>query len=167
VLTAYEKDLTFDDIHQSTELARKEDLDFCHFVIAGGPGETIQTLERGFRNSLRLGGAIIVAVPGMRIYPRTRLFKRAVADGQISAGVNLLNPAYYLAPGLTLELVLESLKRFAALSPNWVVGDFDPEYENLVKRLRQRGVNGPLWSYFAAAQRLWPRTPNSSDPPRT
>jgi radical SAM superfamily enzyme YgiQ (UPF0313 family) len=128
VLTAYEKDLTFEDIHQSTELARKEDLDFCHFVIAGGPGETNETLERGFRNSLRLGGAIIMAVPGMRIYPRTRLFKRAVAEGQISADVNLLNPAYYLAPGLTLELVLESLRRFAALSPNWVVGDFDPEY---------------------------------------
>jgi radical SAM superfamily enzyme YgiQ (UPF0313 family) len=162
VLTAYEKDLTFEDIYRSTELARGEDFDFCHFVIAGGPGETIETLEHGFRNSLRLGGAIIMAVPGMRIYPHTRLFKRAVAEGQISSGANLLNPAYYLAPGLTLELVLESLKRFAVLSPNWVVGDFDPEYENLVKRLRQRGVNGPLWSYFATAQRLWPRTPKAS-----
>lgn len=166
VLTAYEKDLTFEDICDSTELVRAADIDFCHFVIAGGPGETRETLERGFRNSLRLGSAIIMAVPGMRIYPGTRLFKRAVAEGQISSETNLLNPAYYISPGLTLEVVLESLKRFASLSPNWVVGDFDPEYENLVKRLRQRGVNGPLWSYFATAQRLWPRTPNfMSEPP--
>ena len=165
VLTTYEKDLTFADIYDSTELARATDLDFCHFVIAGGPGETRETLEQGFRNSLKLGGAIIMAVPGMRIYPGTRLFKRAIAEEQIPSDANLLNPAYYISPGLTLELVLESLKRFASLSPNWVVGDFDPDYENLVKRLRERGVNGPLWSYFATAQRLWPRTPSLNHDP--
>src|SRR5260221_3252710 len=162
VLAAYEKDLTFADIQHSTELAREQGLDFCHFVISGGPGETCQTLEAGFKNSLHLAGAIIMAVPGMRIYPGTRLWERAVAEGQILARSNLLKPAYYLAPGLTLDRVVESLKRFAAQSPNWVVGDFDPGYEKLVSRLRQRGVQGPLWSYFATAQRLWPRIPSAT-----
>ena len=97
-----------------------------------------------------------MAVPGMRIYPGTPLFARAQAEGLLQPEANLLKPAYYLAPGLTVESVLQTLKLFAAQSPNWVVGDFSPDYEKLVSRLRQRGVTGPLWSYFATAQRLWP-----------
>jgi len=158
VLEAYQKDFTFDDIRRSTELARGEDIDFCHFVIAGGPGETRTTLEIGFKNSKALGRPIIMVVPGMRIYPGTRLFKRALKERQLQRGTNLLEPAYYLAPGLSLDLLLELLKGFAAQSPNWVVGDFDPAYDGLVTRLRQRGVTGPLWSYFSTAQRLWPKT---------
>lgn len=157
VLEAYQKGLTFEDIRHSTELARSEDIDFCHFVIAGGPGETRTTLETGFKNSKALGRPIIMAVPGMRIYPGTRLFERAVTEGLLQPGANLLKPAYYLAPGFTLDQLLELLKGFASQSPNWVVGDFDPAYKGLVTRLRQRGVTGPLWSYFSAAQRLWPR----------
>lgn len=157
VLEAYQKDFTFEDIRQSTELARKAGIDFCHFVIAGGPGESSSSLETGFENSKRLGGAVILAVPGMRVYPGTRLFEQAMAEGQLQPGVNLVKPVYYLSPKLTLDQVLVALKRFASILPNWVVGDFDPGYESLVSRLRQRGVTGPLWSYFATVQRLWPR----------
>jgi radical SAM superfamily enzyme YgiQ (UPF0313 family) len=163
VLGSYGKDFTFADIRRATELARNQELDFCHFVIAGGPGETCQTLETGFKNSLGLSGAIIMAVPGMRIYPGTRLWKRAINEGQILPSANLLNPVYYFAPGLTLERVVDDLKRFAARSPNWIVGDFEPAYEKLVSRLRQRGVQGPLWSYFATAQRVWPRMQTDSN----
>ena len=156
VLSAYQKDFIFEDIRRSTELARQAELDFCHFIIAGGPGETERTLELGFKNSQSLGGAIIMAVPGMRIYPGTHLYDLALAEGQLSPGTDLLEPAYYLARGLSLESLVGTLKKFAAQSPNWIVGDFDPAYEKLVARLRQRGVTGPLWSYFATAQRLWP-----------
>src|SRR5581483_3752215 len=156
VLAAYQKDFSFEDVFQSTELARNAEIDFCHFVIAGGPGETSATLDQGFENSRSLGGAIILAMPGMRIYPGTALYERALAEGLLPSGLNLLKPAYYLAPGLTLEGVLNSLRGFAARSPNWIVGNFAPGYEKLVALLRQRGVTGPLWSYFAAAQRLWP-----------
>lgn len=157
VLAAYQKDFTFEDIRRSTDLVRSENIDFCHFAIAGGPGETRETLERGFANSQLLGEPVIMAVPGMRIYPGTRLFERAAAEGRIARGINLLKPAYYFAPGLDLESVMEQLKGFAARSPNWIAGDFDPDYEGLVARLRRRGVSGPLWSYFSTAQRLWPR----------
>jgi radical SAM superfamily enzyme YgiQ (UPF0313 family) len=159
VLEAYEKDLCFEDIRISSELARSEEIDFCHFVIAGGPGETPETLQRGYENSQQLGGAIIIAVPGMRIYPGTRLFQRAIAEKVLEPGTNLLEPLYYLAPGLSLRDVLDRLKHFATQSPNWILGDFDPSYEKLVLRLRQRGVLGPLWSYFSAAQRLGPVGP--------
>jgi len=156
VLGEYEKDLTFDDIRFSNDLARAAEIDSCHFVIAGGPGETLRTLKQGFENSLLLGRPVIMAVPGMRIYPGTGLFQRALHEGQIRDDSDLLKPTYYLSPNFNLDELLDHLKQFARESPNWIVGDADPAFERLVAKLRERGVTGPLWSYFSAAQRLWP-----------
>jgi hypothetical protein len=98
-----------------------------------------------------------MAVVGMRIYPGTHLFEQAVAEGVIRPDANLLAPAYYLAPGLTAEGIFQQLQEFARRCPNWIVGDPEPAYQRLVARLRQRGVAGPLWSYFSMIQRLWPQ----------
>jgi hypothetical protein len=115
-------------------------------------------LREGFENSRRLNAATILAVVGMRIYPGTHLYHQAVAEGRISPDLDLLAPAYYLAPGLTEEMVFERLQEFARLSPNWIVGDPVPGYTDLIGRLRRRGVTGPLWSYFSTVQRLWQPT---------
>ena len=71
VLQAYQKDFTFEDIRQSSELARREKVEACHFLICGGPGETEATLEKSLENSRRLKDTVIMAVVGMRIYPGT------------------------------------------------------------------------------------------------
>ncbi len=92
----------------------------------------------------------------MRVYPGTHLFQQAIAEGRLASHANLLQPAYYLAPGLTTDGVMAKLERFARQSPNWIVGDPDPGYRNLVTRLRHRGVAGPLWSYFSLIQHLRP-----------
>jgi len=156
VLRVYGKDFTFEDILVSNELARQNKVDCCHFLISGGPGETRETLQIGFRNARQLQGAVILAVAGMRIYPGTHLFDRACEEGLITDATDLLSPAYYVAPGLTAESVIAELRQQAAESPNWIVGDPAPAYQKLVERLRQRGVIGPLWSYFAMMQRLRP-----------
>lgn len=157
VLRHYNKHLTFEDILLSTELAKEQNIDCCHFLIAGGPGETEETLEQTYANSLRLDHPTIMAAIGMRIYPGTPLYLRAIKEEIIPADCDLLNPRYYIAPGLESESIFQQLRRFASKSPNWVVGDPVPEYFKLVTRLRSRGVVGPLWSYFAAIQRLWPQ----------
>jgi len=157
VLEAYGKRLTFEEILHSSDLARQEGLDCCHYLICGGPGETFGTLETSFQNSLRLNGAVIMAVVGMRVYPGTPLFQRALAEGCVVPDADLLQPTYYLAPGLTTETVFERLRGFAQRSPSWIVGDPSPAYVSLTERLRRRGVVGPLWSYFAMIQRLWPQ----------
>ncbi|HTL57769.1 MAG TPA: lipid biosynthesis B12-binding/radical SAM protein [Candidatus Limnocylindrales bacterium] len=156
VLQSYRKDFTLDDIVRSSELARQEQIDFCHYVIAGGPGETMATLRRGFENSRRLGDAVVMAVVGMRIYPGTSLFDQAVAEGRIRPETNLIDPIYYLASGLEQEVVFKALQEFARTSPNWIVGDPEPSYQKLVVRLRQRGIVGPLWSYFSMIQQIRP-----------
>lgn len=157
VLAAYAKHLTFEDILESSQLARAEQIDYCHYLICGGPGETWETLEAGFANSRRLPDAVVMAVVGMRIYPGTPLARLAEREGQIGRETDLLHPVYYLAPGLSAEAVFGRLVEFARASPNWIVGSADAAYERLVQRLRARGVLGPLWSYFALLQRLQPR----------
>jgi radical SAM superfamily enzyme YgiQ (UPF0313 family) len=158
VLAAYHKDFSFDEVLRSSELARREHVDCCHFLICGGPGESRATLARSFANSHQLKGTVIMAVVGMRIYPGTSLFELALSEGQISPDTDLLTPKYYLAPGLSAEAVFGQLQEFARLSPNWIVGDPAPGYASLVERLRQRGVVGPLWGYFAILQRIQPWT---------
>ena len=159
VLEAYGKKFSFDDVLESSELARKEGLDYCHFLICGGPGENLTTLQTGFRNSHRLSGAVILAVVGMRIYPGTALHERALSEGLLDVGTDLLSPVYYLAPGLTKEAIFGQLRDFALRSPNWIVGDPAPDYTRLVERLREKGVAGPLWSYLAMLQRIMPPPP--------
>jgi hypothetical protein len=61
---------------------------------------------------------------------------------------------------LTSETVFQKLNSFSARSPNWLPGDTNPAYDNLVSKLRKRGVMGPLWSYFAMTQRVWPQLKN-------
>lgn len=156
VLAAYHKGFTFDEVRRASEMAGQENIDYCHYLIAGGPGETRATLEAGYRNSLHLPDAVIMAVVGMRIYPGTHLFEEAVAEGRIRRDTNLLPPAYYVSASLAPEEIFVLLQDFAHRSPNWIVGDPDPAYEKLVARLRQRGVAGPLWSYFSMIQRLQP-----------
>jgi radical SAM superfamily enzyme YgiQ (UPF0313 family) len=158
VLESYSKRLTFEDILNSSELARQQQIDCCHFLICGGPGETARTLQITYEHSLALKSAIILAVVGMRVYPGTALHTRALQEGRLPPEANLLSPTYYLSPALTEAEVFGRLQDFAQRSPHWVIGDPTPAYARLVERLRARGVPGPLWSYFAMVQRLWPQT---------
>jgi radical SAM superfamily enzyme YgiQ (UPF0313 family) len=159
VLEAYGKRLTFDDIRQSGELARANGVDHCHFLICGGPGETAETLETSYENSRHLNDAVIMAMVGMRIYPGTPLWERALEEGRIARDTDLLTPAYYLAPGLAEDEIFARLQQFSMRSPNWITGDPPPAYTRLVARLRGQGIVGPLWGYFPMIQRLWPSMP--------
>jgi radical SAM superfamily enzyme YgiQ (UPF0313 family) len=156
VLAAYHKGLHFEDIRHAHQLAREAGIDSCHFLICGGPGETAQTLRQNFERSEQLEGAVFMTVVGMRVYPGTPLFERALAEGRFSPDTSLLQPVYYVSPALTAEEITEQLTAFAQRSPNWIVGDPSPAFANMVRRLRERGVVGPLWSYVAMIQRLWP-----------
>ena len=157
VLQAYHKAFGFEDILLASELAREEKIDYCHYLIAGGPGETYATLCRSFENSRRLRDAVIMAVVGMRIYPGTELLQRAVTEGRIAPDADLLAPAYYLAAGLDQQETFRLLEEFARRSANWIVGDPEPAYTRFVGRLRGRGVVGPLWSYLSMIQHIRPQ----------
>lgn len=154
VLQAYGKRFTFDDIAESSELAHKHKVEFCHFLVCGGPGETRETLQRSFENSLRIRQNLSLALVGMRIYPATPLHDRARSEGVIRADTDLLEPQYYLAPSLTEDVIFDRLREFRKRDPSWIVGEASAPYIAMTKRLREKGMVGPTWSYFAVMQRL-------------
>lgn len=154
VLEAYRKKLRFEDIRQAADLAAASRVDQCHFLILGGPGETEATLEETLQNSLQIRDAVMLPIIGMRVYPGTHLEDRALAEGWITPDTDLLEPVHYVAPGLTADRITQRLAEFVRTHPNWILGDPPPSFGRLVERLRQRGVIGPLWTYFAMLQRM-------------
>jgi len=154
VLAAYGKRFTFDDVLQASVLAQAREIDYCHFLICGGPGETRQTLHETFRNSQRLPGGAVLALAGMRVYPGTPLFEEARRQAQCPAEPDLLEPHFYFTPHLASEEILNEMKRFSQTSPNWIVNEPPPQYAAFAEKLRRRGVVGPLWSYLSLIQRF-------------
>jgi hypothetical protein len=56
---------------------------------------------------------------GIRIYPNTPLAERAVSDGIINRNDDLLQPKFYVAPGLEGALS-EMVERWIKTRPNWI-----------------------------------------------
>jgi radical SAM superfamily enzyme YgiQ (UPF0313 family) len=164
VLHEYGKHLTFDDILHSSQLAHRENIDYAHFLICGGPGETRDTLRSSFANSHRLPAATIMARVGMRVYPGTPLHARLRQERGADAVPDLLQPLYYVTPNLTEAEVFGMLHDATGDLPNWIFADPPPTYFKMAERLRARGVIGPLWSYFAMMQRLGGLVPTQPVP---
>jgi len=148
VLDRYQKHFTFNDILESSTLAWKHKIWYSHFLIIGGPGETYDTIHQSFENAQRLKNTVVFPYIGMRIYPGTALYETALKEKIISHEQSLLEPFFYLAPGLSMEKVTALMEQFAEQSPQWLFGDFPPEFDAIVKKLRERGVEGPLWEYL-------------------
>lgn len=159
VLQSYGKNLRFDDIRKAADLAAGANVDQCHFLVLGGPGESKETVEETWANSRLLPGVVVLPVVGMRVYPGTNLHARAVTEGIIREDGDLLEPCHYVAPGLTAEFIFDRLAEIARTDRNWIIGDPPASFHQVVERLRRRGIAGPLWTYFAMLQRLTPPVP--------
>jgi lipid biosynthesis B12-binding/radical SAM protein len=80
-----------------------ERLPCAHFVMFGGPGETMETVAQGLANLEQLEHCVVFAFSGIRILPGTALMARAVADGVLAEGSSLRDPVYYLSPKVDVE----------------------------------------------------------------
>ncbi|HMD69147.1 MAG TPA: lipid biosynthesis B12-binding/radical SAM protein [Chitinivibrionales bacterium] len=149
VLAEYGKNFTFEDVYESSELARAAGVHYAHFLITGGPGETEATMREGFNNSRRLRKTVHFPFVGMRVYPGTPLFRRALSEGVITPETDLLPPFFYVSPALSKEKILALLDGFSAESRNWIVGDVPEQNASVIGKLRSIGVVGPLWEFLA------------------
>lgn len=100
ILKNLNKHFTPDEVRRSVELLGAHGIRKMGFLLLGGPGETRETVEESlaFARSNPLDALKITA--GIRIYPHTALAAIALAEGLITPDDDLLQPRFYMAPGL-------------------------------------------------------------------
>ena len=97
------KSFTFDDIVECNELFAKHEVTTAHYYMFGCPGETRETVLEGIENIKGLNKTVSFIFMGIRILPGTPLADIAVREGLVPDGGSLLEPLYYIAPGIERE----------------------------------------------------------------
>lgn len=135
------KNFTFSKIKKASEICRKHGLKFCHFIFAGAPGDTDDILKLNIERLEEINPDAAVIMSGIRVFPGTRLAEMAGTDlGTHAIG---LSPVFYLSENISrLDAVVEEVSK----RRRWVMPGHEINlYPRLQKRLRERGIKGPLW----------------------
>lgn len=157
VLAQLRKPFRRADVLRAHAAARAAGLHVSHFILPGGPGETAATLEETLDGCEALEGAVLFFFCGMRVYPGTALWDRAIGEGQLRRDAPLLAPCYWEAPGLPIPALRAAVARRAAGRRSWrtgVAGDAAgaaaaSAEAALLARMHARGMSGPLWELLA------------------
>ncbi|HAN18045.1 MAG: hypothetical protein A2X13_09955 [Bacteroidetes bacterium GWC2_33_15] len=142
-LKNYGKNFTVNDILEKSALCNKLGIDFAHFLILGGYGETDETVNETFENSKKIEKSVFFPFVGMRIYPGTKLHEYAVAEGKINANDDLIEPTYYISDKVNYDTLKERAKNTGR---RWVFPDEDAS--DVMNKLRMKNKKGPLWEYL-------------------
>ena len=148
VLSRYRKPFQWRHIRASHEAALDAGLHVAHYLLLGGPGEDALSIKKTLDRAERLEGAVLFFFCGMRIYPHTALYTKAVESGRISPNQSLLKPVYYQPSGISHREIMELVEKRAADKPNWIIGSGGKRMTRVIQRMYQRGHFGPLWEYL-------------------
>ncbi|MBI5536844.1 MAG: radical SAM protein [Deltaproteobacteria bacterium] len=88
------------DVAETSRLLALHGIRRSGFLLLGGPGESRASVEQSLDFAQSLSLDFLKITVGIRIYPGTRLAERAVKDGMLDPGDDLLMPRFYLAPDL-------------------------------------------------------------------
>jgi len=148
-LCGLQKSFSIKDIFSASKLCKEAGIKSAHYIIFGGPGETLETLRKAFRNAELLECNAIMAMVGIRIYPRTQLQSLAIAEQITLKDKSLLEPCFYLTPKVPVETLLEEVTNFATKSPKCIVPGLGIKSSGkMLETLRKYYKEGPLWGYL-------------------
>ena len=143
ILKKYGKPFTVSDILRISVFCNQMEIDYAHFLILGGYGETEKTLAETFENSKKIGKTVFFPFIGMRIYPGTLLHRIAIAENIVKEDDPLLVPEYYVSKDIDISSLKEKAKKTGR---QWIFPD-----ENLTEimiKMRKKNKKGPLWEYL-------------------
>jgi radical SAM superfamily enzyme YgiQ (UPF0313 family) len=153
MLRNYGKSFSAEQVALASLLCAKLDMNHCHYLLFGGPGESEETIEETFRLMDRLDPTAIIAMAGVRIYPGTELERLSLSEGVIRSDTNLIFPSFYVspAPGKTLERLV---REKALERKQWIVPGLEITVtRNLLEGIRRFGIRGPLWELVGRMKR--------------
>ena len=139
------KAFTIEDVRTASLLCRERGVDFAHYILFGGPGETQGTVLESFSLMDELEPTAVIAMTGIRIYPGTPLHRTALDEGVIDGDTDLLAPVFYISPHVREQLA-DLVTREAVTRRNWVVPGLEVNISDaMLDALRMFDVKGPLW----------------------
>jgi len=133
------------EIREASALCRDHGIDFAHYILFGGPGETGQTVLESFALMDEVEPTAVIGMTGIRIYPGTHLHRQALDEGIIQPETPLLEPVFYIAPPVR-EILCDLVTQEAMKRKNWVVPGLEINMSDaMMAALRHFPVRGPLW----------------------
>jgi lipid biosynthesis B12-binding/radical SAM protein len=137
------KSFRFDDVVRFNRACSDIDLPIAHYVIFGGPEETFESLREGLRNLERLEHSIVFAFSGIRVFPKTALYDRAVQEGVMGGGESLLKPLFYFSPHIDPKSMNQTIEQ----SFRGLLDRIFPPSEGLARLavMNRFGYRGILW----------------------
>jgi len=164
-LRAFRKSFNVDDILAASAICRERGLPFCHSLVFGGEGETWETVAEtiGVMDTCR--PTAVIAMCGVRVYPETPLAEALLARREVASVETLYEPYFYFSPAVRDGLA-ERVAAAARERGNWLLpGNRMNDEDEVVARLRGRGVKGDLWR-FAPNRRIGRAVSTATDGPR-
>ncbi len=141
------KPFSVKEIMKVSELCDKIGIQSAHYLILGGPGETLDTLQETIDFIETISPKAVIAMTGLRIYPNTRLRDISIQEGVITENENLMKPHFYISPQVGEKELLSKIGEYAASQENWVVPGLGIRCSSEVfDVLRRFGKRGPLWN---------------------
>jgi radical SAM superfamily enzyme YgiQ (UPF0313 family) len=145
MLRSLGKSFTVEQIRSASALCHERGVDFAHYILFGGPGETVTTIDETFALMDEVNPTAVIAMTGIRIFPGTPLQRLAIDDGIIRADTLLLEPTFYISPLLGNTLA-DLVTQRALARRNWVAPGLEINMSDaMLEALRTFTVRGPLW----------------------
>lgn len=120
ILDALHKRFSLEDVTRTSRMLAEHGIGRMGFLLLGGPGETRQTALQSLVFADELDLDAVKLTIGLRIYPDTELARIAVRQGIVQADDDLLQPRFYIAPGLDGWL-RRTVRSWAAERPKWML----------------------------------------------
>jgi radical SAM superfamily enzyme YgiQ (UPF0313 family) len=148
------KNFTVDDLSRASSVCKEAGISFCHSLLLGGPGETMESVQQTLNTITGMSPTAIICMVGIRVFPETRLSLIAMKEGMIGPEEDFLGPVFYLSPAIQGE-ILPFIENFSKQNPNWIFPGLNINMSlALQKKLRRFKIKGPLWEYMKMGERF-------------
>jgi len=153
MLKNYGKSFTVEEVIRASQLCSKLNVNHCHYLLFGGPGEDERTIEESFQLMDQIDPTAVIAMLGIRIYPGTGLEQYALSEGVIEKNSNLVYPYFYISHGLKGKLE-DIIREKALMRRQWIVPGLEINItQNLLEQIRKFKIRGPLWELVGRMKR--------------
>lgn len=129
MLRSYGKGFTQDEVVRAAEAINETEFAAWWFFMIGGPGEDNETLQESLDFALKYlqkRGRPVTHVAhffsGVRVYPDTKLWNIAKAEGFIPNQVDPLQTLWYISEDLDLDMAVDQMTEAAAQCPEVYLG---------------------------------------------